>query len=178
MYGAAALRSYLRHHIALARWFAAELATDHRFELAAPQRFGLVCFRCGCCASASMACPRLPAVPIASTAPADTPLTHALNPQNTQVRQFCSFRVRLRGVPREVNAALLEALNASGRTLLVHTELAGQFTLRLAIGGASTQLEHVQEVWGLIRETAGSVLAAHAEAQAAVRSDSGAAAKV
>ncbi|GIM15937.1 hypothetical protein Vretimale_18591 [Volvox reticuliferus] len=44
MYGSEKLRSYLRHHIALAQVFAAAVDSDPRFELAAPQRFGLVCF--------------------------------------------------------------------------------------------------------------------------------------
>jgi glutamate/tyrosine decarboxylase-like PLP-dependent enzyme len=44
-YGAEKLREYVRHHIALAQAFAALVAADSRFELAAPPRFGLVCFR-------------------------------------------------------------------------------------------------------------------------------------
>ncbi|GFR39957.1 hypothetical protein Agub_g35, partial [Astrephomene gubernaculifera] len=94
MYGATALRTYLRHHMALAQWFAAAVAADPRFELAAPQRFGLVCFR-------------------------------------------------LRGAPNSLNTALLEALNGSGAVLLSHTVLGGRYTLRLAVGGAYTQLAHV-----------------------------------
>jgi len=44
-YGAEKLRAYIRHHCALAAWFAQQMQGDARFELAAPQRFGLVCFR-------------------------------------------------------------------------------------------------------------------------------------
>lgn len=47
MYGAEFIRAYLRHHIALAAAFAQRVDADPRFELAAPQRFGLVCFRYG-----------------------------------------------------------------------------------------------------------------------------------
>ncbi|KAG2449038.1 hypothetical protein HYH02_005790 [Chlamydomonas schloesseri] len=118
MYGAEKLRSYLRHHIALAGAFAQQVAADPRFELAAPQRFGLVCFR-------------------------------------------------LRGVPREVNAALLAALNASGRLFLIHTELGGAYTLRLAVGAATSQLEHVQAAWAAVSAAADQVLAEHGVAAAA-----------
>ena len=44
-YGAEGLRGYLRHHMRLAAWFARAVGTDPRFEIAAPPRFGLVCFR-------------------------------------------------------------------------------------------------------------------------------------
>lgn len=42
---------------------------------------------------------------------------------------------------------------------MVGTDLDGQFTLRVAIGQANTQLEHVKRVWGLIQEQAGLMLA-------------------
>lgn len=45
MYGAEKLQGMLRHHIALGQWFAQQVAADDRFELAAPPRFGLTCFR-------------------------------------------------------------------------------------------------------------------------------------
>ena len=45
MYGAARLRAFVRHHVALAAWFADRVRADARLELAAPPRFGLVCFR-------------------------------------------------------------------------------------------------------------------------------------
>jgi glutamate/tyrosine decarboxylase-like PLP-dependent enzyme len=45
MYGEQQIQAYLRHHIALAQYFARLVQQDERFELAAPQRFGLVCFR-------------------------------------------------------------------------------------------------------------------------------------
>lgn len=54
-YGAESLREYLRHHMALAQWFADRVREDPRFELSAPVRFGLICFRyaqniCSLCA--------------------------------------------------------------------------------------------------------------------------------
>ncbi|MEW5296779.1 MAG: hypothetical protein WDW38_007580 [Sanguina aurantia] len=44
-YGAESLREYLRHHMALAQWFGERVREDARFQLVAPVRFGLVCFR-------------------------------------------------------------------------------------------------------------------------------------
>jgi len=44
-YGASGLRRHIRHHVALARAFADRLAADSRFEIAAPVRLSLVCFR-------------------------------------------------------------------------------------------------------------------------------------
>ena len=44
-YGRAGLQAYLRHHLALAASVEARLRADARFELAAPPRFALVCFR-------------------------------------------------------------------------------------------------------------------------------------
>jgi aromatic-L-amino-acid decarboxylase len=66
MYGEQQIQAYLRHHIALAQYFARLVQQDERFELAVPQRFGLVCFR-------------------------------------------------LKGVGRQANAELLDAVNATGR---------------------------------------------------------------
>jgi glutamate/tyrosine decarboxylase-like PLP-dependent enzyme len=44
-YGRAGLQAYLRHHLALAAGVEARVRADSRFELAAPPRFALVCFR-------------------------------------------------------------------------------------------------------------------------------------
>jgi aromatic-L-amino-acid decarboxylase len=44
-YGLEGIRSYLRHHCELAAWFASRVQESEIFELAAPPRLGLVCFR-------------------------------------------------------------------------------------------------------------------------------------
>ncbi len=46
---------------------------------------------------------------------------------------------RWQGASKEQGARVLEAINGSGRTFLIHTELGGKFTMRLAIGGTQTQ---------------------------------------
>ncbi len=44
-YGAEGLRAHVRHCVALAAWFAAQVEESAEFELAAPVSVGLVCFR-------------------------------------------------------------------------------------------------------------------------------------
>ena len=44
-YGTAGLRDYIGHKAGLASHFAGLVRGDERFELTAPPRFGLVCFR-------------------------------------------------------------------------------------------------------------------------------------
>jgi hypothetical protein len=46
----------------------------------------------------------------------------------------------LQDVAREVNAAVLEAINASGEAFMIHTELGGEFTMRLAVGATNQQV--------------------------------------
>ncbi len=44
MYGVERLQAYVRHHIALASWFAEQVEASPHLEVMAPQRFGLICF--------------------------------------------------------------------------------------------------------------------------------------
>jgi aromatic-L-amino-acid decarboxylase len=54
----------------------------------------------------------------------------------------------------EENRALLDRVNASGQAFLSHTELNGQYVLRIAIGNLATTREDVQAVWELIKSLA------------------------
>jgi aromatic-L-amino-acid decarboxylase len=54
----------------------------------------------------------------------------------------------------EINARILEDVNASGRAFLSHTKLDGRFVLRLAIGNIRTERRHVAEAWRLLRDAA------------------------
>jgi hypothetical protein len=45
------------------------------------------------------------------------------------------------GASKEQGARVLEAINSSGKAFMIHTELGGRFTMRLAIGGAQTQVD-------------------------------------
>jgi len=68
--------------------------------------------------------------------------------------------VCFRHVPAEVteveahNAAILEAVNASGTAFLSHTKLNGVYAIRVAIGNQATTHEHVARLWDLLRSTA------------------------
>jgi len=107
--GAEGLRRHIRAHVALAARFATHLEHDPRFEIMAPPRLNLVCFR--------------------------------LRDNN------------------ERNAALLEALNASGRIYLSHTVLDGQYVLRFCVGQPQTAVRHIDEAWALIAGTASALAA-------------------
>jgi hypothetical protein len=48
---------------------------------------------------------------------------------------------------------------AAGLSFMVGTDLDGLFTLRVAIGQSTTQLEHVKRVWAIIQEQATKMLA-------------------
>jgi aromatic-L-amino-acid decarboxylase len=69
------------------------------------------------------------------------------------------FRARPPGTPEsaldELNARLLEEVNASGRVFISHTRLQGRFTLRLAVGHIRTQECHVREAWDLLHAKLG-----------------------
>ncbi|GJP36997.1 hypothetical protein CLOM_g8768 [Closterium sp. NIES-68] len=59
---------------------------------------------------------------------------------------------------RELNAALLEAINSSGKAYLTHTVLSGHYVLRMAIGAVKTEMRHVQAAWELIQMEASKLL--------------------
>ncbi len=69
---------------------------------------------------------------------------------------------RARGTD-ELNARLLERINASGEIFLSHTRLDGRYTLRLAIGNLRTTERHIARAWQLIQ-----LLAAELEAPSSV----------
>lgn len=52
------------------------------------------------------------------------------------------------------NAAIVEAVNASGSAFLSHTKLNDQYAIRVAIGNQATTQEHVAHLWDLLRQAA------------------------
>jgi aromatic-L-amino-acid decarboxylase len=68
--------------------------------------------------------------------------------------------VCFRAVPRELpehaldelNAALLDRVNASGRVFLSHTRLCGRYALRLAVGHIQTAETHVAGAWRIVKD--------------------------
>ncbi|MCG5458928.1 pyridoxal-dependent decarboxylase [Micromonospora sp. PSH03] len=58
----------------------------------------------------------------------------------------------------DTNAALLAAVNATGRVHLTHTRVAGRYTLRLAVGSPQSTEAHIDEAWSLLSEAADTLL--------------------
>jgi aromatic-L-amino-acid decarboxylase len=52
------------------------------------------------------------------------------------------------------NAAIIDAVNASGEVFLSHTRLDGRFTIRLSVGNLRTEARHVERAWDLLRTAA------------------------
>jgi glutamate/tyrosine decarboxylase-like PLP-dependent enzyme len=193
MYGQQQLQAYLRHHIALAQYFAQLVQQDARFEVAAPQRFGLVCFRlAGAPREANVQL--LEAVnasgrcSVRSTGGWGAACRGCVGPavglqrvacnagQCSQCLQRSRLPHGLASVLREASgerrllsstALLLAAerlllprpARPAGQAFLIHTELGGQYTLRLAVGAATTQKRHIDQAWQLLSEAATQVLA-------------------
>ena len=58
----------------------------------------------------------------------------------------------------ELNAELLDLVNASGEVFLSHTRLDGRYSLRLAVGHIRTTESHVARAWELLRFGSHAVL--------------------
>jgi aromatic-L-amino-acid/L-tryptophan decarboxylase len=72
------------------------------------------------------------------------------------------FRYAPKGVDEtrldDLNARLLEALNATGRVFLSHTKLGGKFALRMVIAQTNVEKKHVDQAWELIAATGRALL--------------------
>jgi len=81
-------------------------------------------------------------------------------PVNTVCFRFNPWRAAGGGDPAaldRLNAALLEAVNATGRIMISHTKLGGRYTLRMCIGQTRTHREHVLEAMAIFRAAASSL---------------------
>jgi aromatic-L-amino-acid decarboxylase len=58
----------------------------------------------------------------------------------------------------ELNARLLDGVNATGDVFLSHTRLEGRFALRLAVGHIRTTERHVARAWELLQEQLALIL--------------------
>ena len=53
-----------------------------------------------------------------------------------------------------INTELVESVNRSGVAFVSHTKIAGRYAIRIAIGNAASQPEHVERAWAALREHA------------------------
>jgi aromatic-L-amino-acid decarboxylase len=58
----------------------------------------------------------------------------------------------------ETNQRIMDRLNASGDLYLTHTRLNDRLTLRMSIGQAQTELQHVERVWQRIRNEGAAII--------------------
>jgi aromatic-L-amino-acid decarboxylase len=54
----------------------------------------------------------------------------------------------------QLNEALIERVNDTGRAFLTHTRLGGRFAIRFSIGQTTTEQRHVDSAWQLLQNTA------------------------
>uniref|UniRef100_A0A0E0M7F4 Tyrosine decarboxylase n=1 Tax=Oryza punctata TaxID=4537 RepID=A0A0E0M7F4_ORYPU len=73
-------------------------------------------------------------------------------------RRFSLVCFRLRRDDDMVNRELLAAVNASGRAFMTHFVVESKFVIRLAVGGAMTEMRHVRDAWELVQRTAEQLL--------------------
>ena len=59
----------------------------------------------------------------------------------------------------EVTEAVMQRINRSGKAFLTHTRVDGQFVIRVSIGQTTTQRQHVDALWRLLRDTAADIAA-------------------
>ena len=75
------------------------------------------------------------------------------------------FRLRARfpedDAVDDLNRELLAAVNESGQAFMTHFVVDGKFVIRLAVGGAMTEMKHVMDVWELLQGKAEEVLRRH-----------------
>lgn len=124
-FGHAGLAANIREHIRLGQLIAQKVDADPDFERLAPTPFSTVCFR--------------------------------VRPHDLAERLSNAGPDEARGIEAyldELNAAVVERVNATGRAFFSHTRLNGRYTIRMAIGNIRTSEAHVTRAWELLREHA------------------------
>ena len=118
----------LREQIRLANLLADWIKKDDRFELSAQPGMSVVCFRF-----------------TRAAAPSPRPGTAA--------------RGRAGSIDRidEINSAIVERINASGRAYLTQTKLRGRTVMRIGLGNVLTTEQHLRKGWEIIQDTASNL---------------------
>jgi aromatic-L-amino-acid decarboxylase len=141
-FGVEGLRERLREHCAMARELAARIEADPAFELAAPVPFSVVCFRA-----------RLPAAAGQGQGSQPAPASQA-----EQASQPAEPPEAAGAAQDLLNERLLGRVNAAGPFFLSHTVLDGRYTLHAAIGNLRTTRRHLDDLWLLLRRSAGELM--------------------
>jgi aromatic-L-amino-acid decarboxylase len=115
--------SRMREQIRLANLLAGWINSDDRFEVAAQVSMGVVCFRF--------------VGPVAGVGDAGPGSSTAATAKKID----------------ELNSAIVEQINASGRAYLTQTKLRGRTVLRIGLGNVLTTEAHLHKAWELLRET-------------------------
>ncbi|PYL67521.1 MAG: hypothetical protein DMF20_03255, partial [Verrucomicrobia bacterium] len=115
----------LQEFIRLANLFADWVKADQHFEIAAPVSMGVVCFRF--------------VGPIAGGADAGGRSAPSTTTEDNL---------------DQLNSAIVEEINASGRAYLTQTKLQGRTVMRIGLGNVLTTEDHLREGWELIQEAA------------------------
>ena len=124
-FGHQGLAANLREHIRLGQLIAQKVDADPDFERLAPTPFSTICFRVR---------PRDLAERLRSGEPEE----------NGKLEAYLD----------ELNEAVIDAVNATGRAFFSHTKLNGHYTIRMAIGNIRSDEAHVTDAWELLRENA------------------------
>ena len=121
--GREGIAARLREQIRLANLLASWINSDDRFEVAAQVSMGVVCFRF--------------VGPVAGVGDAGPGSSTAATAKKID----------------ELNSAIVEQINASGRAYLTQTKLRGRTVLRIGLGNVLTTEAHLHKAWELLRET-------------------------
>jgi aromatic-L-amino-acid decarboxylase len=57
----------------------------------------------------------------------------------------------------DLNARIIDAVNARGHFFISHTRVRGRYSIRVAVNGVRTEERHVQALWEEMRDVAGKV---------------------
>jgi len=138
-----------------------QIRADPRFELAAPPRLGLVCFRLAGVDNATN-------VQLLEAVNATGRLcvwTRGSNGGSIQLQRWlqtgrgAGHSLFLPKPEPTATAPGQPTKPRTGKAFMVGTELDGRFTLRMAVGSPQTQPRHVAAAWDLVRREADRLLA-------------------
>ncbi|RZC45865.1 hypothetical protein C5167_038814 [Papaver somniferum] len=127
-YGVANLRSFLRSHVKMAKYFQRLIGMDKRFEIVVPRTFAMVCFR----------------IKPAAIFPHEGENGGEVYLIENQVN--------------DINAKLLESVNASGKIYMTHAVVGGVYMIRFAVGATLTEERHVTSAWKVVQEHTDALL--------------------